>query len=449
MTAGSIALVGMAAASAQAQTITISVDATAPGAPIARVWDFHGFDEANYSTSAEGRALLDTLGRIDPTPPLVRTHFLLNTGNGTPSLKWGSTNVYTEDAAGNPVYSWTITDQIMDAVTRARCPSPRSPSCRRPCRRIRLRTRTAARTPATAAASTPPKDYDKWSELIKTWAAHLNSRYPNVAQSWLWELWNEPDLKSSYFHGTDADYEKLYDFTEAALHQVMPTAKLGGPAVAGAGSAMLGAFLKHCATGTNAVTGKTGTRLDLVSFHAKGGAATVSGHVELNMGHQLTLHQTGFSAVAAIPAYKQVPIYVTEADPEGCAACPLSSNAAEAYRLSPAYGAYVNRDVQADARARDVDGCQRRRPHHLGFHFSGDAVLRGISRPRNQRHRAAGAGRVPVAGRVDGRAPARHEQRRGDAGFDPGVQRARRGGRGRHGHARRRQGARARLESSR
>jgi xylan 1,4-beta-xylosidase len=340
MAAGALGLLGAAAGRAQAQSVAISVDATAPGAPIPHIWDFHGFDEVNYSTSAEGRALLNTLGQIDPTPPHIRMHFLLNTGDGTPALKWGSTNVYTEDAAGNPVYSWTITDQIMDAVTGAGglsfteiafMPQALSPHP------------TPYQNSSTYASDSgsfyPPSDYANWGDLISTWARHLNSRYPNVAQSWLWELWNEPDL--SYFHGTAAEYEKLYDYTEAALHQVIPTAKLGGPAVASSGSSLLSSFLQHCANGTNAVTGKTGTRLDLVSFHAKGGATIVNGHVEMNMGQQLSLHRTGFSAVAAVPAFKQLPIYVSEADPDGCAACPVSSTPADAYRLYPAYGAYV------------------------------------------------------------------------------------------------------------
>lgn len=327
---------------AYAQTsaaVNISVDATAPGPAIERVWPFHGYDEVNYSTTAEGRSLLGTLATIDSASAHVRTHFLLNTGDGTPSLKWGSTNVYTEDASGNPVYSWTITDGIMDAITGsgafpfaeiAFMPEALSPHP------------TPYQNSSTYATDSgsfyPPKDYTKWSSLISTWSAHLNSRYPNVAGSWLWELWNEPDI--SYFHGTLADYEKLYDTTEAALHGVMATAQLGGPAVANANGTFLPQFLQHCASGTNAVTGKKGTRLDLVTFHAKGGAAIVDGHVELNLGHQLTLHQSGFSAVAGVAAFKHLPIYITEADPDGCAACPVSMTPADAYRLSPAYGAY-------------------------------------------------------------------------------------------------------------
>ena len=110
--------------------------------------------------------------------------------------------------------------------------------------------------------------------------------------------------------------------------------------MAGAGSAFLRQFLQHCATGTNAVTGETGTRLDLVTFHAKGGVAIVGDHVQMDLGTQLRLHRAGFDAVAAFSPFKQTPIYITEADPDGCAACPASTMPADAYRNSTAYGAY-------------------------------------------------------------------------------------------------------------
>ncbi|HMC93910.1 MAG TPA: hypothetical protein VKO16_03980, partial [Polyangia bacterium] len=327
---------------ARAQTptaVNISVDGTAAGTPLERVWPFHGYDEVNYSTTPEGQALLKTLAAIHTAPVRIRTHFLLNTGDGTPSLKWGSTNVYTEDAGGNPVYSWTLMDGIMDAITGAGA---------FPLTEIGFMPEALSTHPTPymntgvyaldGGCFYPPKDYTKWGALITAWATHVNGRYPNVAASWLWELWNEPD--NDYWHGTFAEYAKLYDYTEAALHGVLPTAQIGGPAVASAGSSFLPQLLQHCATGVNAVTGKVGTRLDLISFHAKGGSSITGGHVEMNLGNQLRLHRTGFTAVASVPAYKQTPIYITEADPDGCAACPISMTPADAYRNSPAYGAY-------------------------------------------------------------------------------------------------------------
>jgi len=340
--AGAAAALLLAATGAPAQaagTVTISVDATAGGAPLERIWPFHGWDEVNDTTQPEGQALLAAIVAAHTAPVHVRNHFLLNTGDGTPSLKWGSTNVYTEDAAGTPVYDWRLTDGILDTITGTGAfpfvelgfmpealsshPTPYMNS---------------SSTALDGGCFYPPADYAKWDDLIRTWATHASQRYPDAAATWLWELWNEPDI--AYWNGTLADYEKLYDTTEAALHQVLPDAPLGGPAVAGAGGLFLTQFLKHCATGTNAVTGATGTRLDLVTFHAKGGVEVAGDHVEMNLGSQLRQHQAGFNAVAAVPAFTQTPIYVTEADPDGCAACPASSIPADAYRLSPAYGAY-------------------------------------------------------------------------------------------------------------
>ncbi len=324
---------------AQAQTVSVSVDATAAGTPLERVWPYHGYDEVNYSTTPEGEALLKALATAHTAPVHVRSHFLLNTGDGVGSLKWGSTNVYTEDAAGNPVYSWTIMDGIMDAVTGAGAfPFTEIGFMPEALSTHPTPYQNTAVTTLDGGCFYPPTDYTKWGNLITAWATHVNGRYPNVATSWLWELWNEPD--NSYWHGTFAEYAKLYDYTEAAIHGVLPTAQLGGPAVASASSSYVSQLLQHCATGSNAVTGKTGTRLDLISFHAKGGTTVTGGHVEMNLGHQLSLHQTGFKQVTAVAAYKQTPIYITEADPDGCAACPATSTPADAYRYSPAYGTY-------------------------------------------------------------------------------------------------------------
>jgi xylan 1,4-beta-xylosidase len=323
---------------APASSVNVSVDATAAGTPLKPVWAFHGYDEVNYTTLPEGKTLLAAITAAHAAPVHVRNHFLLNSGDGTPALKWGSTNVYSEDA-GNPVYSWSLTDQILDTITSLGA---------LPFVEIAFMPEALSAHPTPYQNSNsmaldggsfyPPNDYGKWGSLIRAWAAHAKDRYPNVEASWLWELWNEPDI--GYWNGTFEEYAKLYDYTEAALHDVLPKALLGGPAVAGAGSSFLRQFLEHCASGTNAVTGQTGTRLDLVSFHAKGGVAISDAHVQMNLGNQLRLHRAGFSAVKAFPEFERTPIYITEADPDGCAACPASSRPANAYRNSTAYGAY-------------------------------------------------------------------------------------------------------------
>jgi xylan 1,4-beta-xylosidase len=331
--------VGARSATAQTEArVTIEVDATAAGTPLERVWAYYGYDEPNYTTAPEGRDLIRALSAAHSAPVHLRTHFLFNTGDGTPAMKWGSTNVYTEDADGNPIYDYTLIDAIMDATVDAGA---------FPLVEIGFMPEALSTQPNPYRNSDtyaldggcfyPPRNYEKWGALVTAYATHVKERYPGAESNWQWELWNEPDLP--YWQGTFEEYARLYDYTEAALHSVFPSASLGGPAVAGASSIFLSDFLEHCASGTNAVTGQTGTRLDMLSFHAKGSVAITSGHVQMNLGNQLRLHRIGFEAVKR-SALAQTPIVISEADPDGCAACPVSTTPANAYRNSPAYGAY-------------------------------------------------------------------------------------------------------------
>jgi xylan 1,4-beta-xylosidase len=334
-----LACAGAKAPDKERVTVDISVDATVTGASLERVWAFHGYDEINYTTTPEGQALLGKLAAAHSAPVHVRNHFLFNTGDGTPGLKWGSTNVYGQDAAGGPTYDWTLSDEILDAMTGAGAfPLVELGFMPQALSSHPQPYRNASSLGLNGGCFYPPNDYDKWAALVQAWATHANERYPNVAQDWPWELWNEPD--SGYWHGTFEEYAKLYDYTEAALHDAIPAAALGGPAVIAPDGAFLTQFLEHCAAGENAVTGERGTRLDLVTFHAKGGVAVEGDHVAMNLGNQLRLHRAGFRAVAAFPGFKQLPIYITEADPDGCAACPADFIAGSAYRTSTAYGAY-------------------------------------------------------------------------------------------------------------
>ena len=82
------------------------------------IWAWFGYDEPNYTYMKDGRKLLSELSALSPTPVYVRAHSLLCTGDGTAALKWGSTNAYTEDSNGNPVYNWRIIDSIFDTYVQ-------------------------------------------------------------------------------------------------------------------------------------------------------------------------------------------------------------------------------------------------------------------------------------------------------------------------------------------
>ena len=141
-----LAIVGALLASAAAlpaqEQVTIRVDASRPIGPLRAIWRFFGGDEPNYATMKDGQKLMADFGALRPKEVYFRTHNLLNTGDGTPALKWGSTDVYNEDAQGTPIYDWRILDKMFDsylergvrpyATTGSSCRAPivRTPACR-------------------------------------------------------------------------------------------------------------------------------------------------------------------------------------------------------------------------------------------------------------------------------------------------------------------------------
>jgi len=96
------------------QPVSVQVDAAKKMGPLRPVWAFFGHDEPNYTYMKDGKKLLSEIAALNAVPVYVRVHSLLVTGDGQAALKWGSTNAYTEDANGKPVYDWTITDRIFD-----------------------------------------------------------------------------------------------------------------------------------------------------------------------------------------------------------------------------------------------------------------------------------------------------------------------------------------------
>src|SRR5687768_11707278 len=101
-----------------APPVTVTVHADSAIGEIRPIWNYFGYDEAGTTLTREGRDLLDKLNALSHEPVRIRVHHLLTSGDGTLALKWSSTNVYTEDAAGKPVYDWTRLDAIMDELTR-------------------------------------------------------------------------------------------------------------------------------------------------------------------------------------------------------------------------------------------------------------------------------------------------------------------------------------------
>jgi xylan 1,4-beta-xylosidase len=335
----------------QGPAVAIAVHADQPRGEVRPIWRFFGYDEANYTYTTDGRELLSEIAALRPQPAYIRTHHLLTSGDGTPWLKWSSTGVYREDAGGQPVYHRDILERIFDTFRQRGLKPfvelgfmPQALSVKPQPYAIPTVTHGPPKDALRGGWTYPPKDYARWEALIEALAKHCAERYGHEeAASWFWELWNEPNI--AYWRGTPEEYNRLYDHTAAALKRVLPGARLGGPHVTGPGDQgaqrFLRQFIEHCLRGQNAVTGLTGTPLDLLAFHAKGGTAFVDGHVRMNLGNHLRHVDRGFAIVASYPELKGRPVILGESDPDGCAACSTRFFPQNGYRNGSQYASYT------------------------------------------------------------------------------------------------------------
>ena len=370
-----------------AENVSIDIDFKKQKGPLKPIWAYFGYDEPNYTYMKDGKKLLTEISKLSKVPVNVRAHSLLVTGDGVAALKWGSTNAYTEDEKGNPIYNWTIIDKIFDTyIERGMKPiaqigfMPQALSTHPEPYKHHWDPNTKYDEIFTGWAY-PPRDYVKFANLVFEWVKHSVARYgKSEVETWHWELWNEPDIP--YWKGTTEEYIKLYDYTADAVKRALPTAKVGGPETTGPGSKnaalFLRTFLKHIVSGKNYVTGKVGTPLDFISFHAKGQPNLVNGMVQMNMGKQLRDIDKGFEIVASYPTLKNLPIIIGESDPEGCAACSEDFNPQNAYRNGTMYSSYT-----AASYARKSDLAESRGVNLLGavtwaFEFEDQAWFRGF-----------------------------------------------------------------------
>lgn len=368
--------------------VTIQVDlAKKTTEPLKPIWAWFGYDEPNYTYMKDGKKLLTEISQLSAVPVFVRAHNLLTTGDGTAMLKFGSTNAYTEDANGKPIYYWKIVDSIFDTyIQRGMKPlaqvgfmpealsiNPQSDSTYTDPTRVKQKHYTGW--------NYPPKSYEKFAELVYQWVKHSVERYGRKeVESWYWELWNEPDI--SYWRGTMEEYFKLYDYTADAAKRALPTIRIGGPETTNPGSERAGnflkAFLEHVVNGKNYATGKKGSPIDFITFHAKGQPRVINDTVWMNVGVQLRHIDKGFQIVSSFPTLKNLPIIIGESDPEGCAACPADIYPNNGYRNGTLYSSYT-----AASFARKYDLAKNRGVNLLGavtwaFEFENQPWFRGF-----------------------------------------------------------------------
>ena len=398
-------------------SVSIQVDAGRELGRLRPFWRFFGADEPNYATMKDGRKLLKELGELTQGQTYFRAHNLLSSGDGTPALKWGSTGAYSQDAEGKPIYSWKILDEIFDTyLQRGVRPyveigfMPKDLSIK-PEPYQHSWTPSARYEEIYTGWAYPPKDYEKWGELVYQWASHCVSKYGAAeVEKWYWEVWNEPNI--GYWRGTRQEFLKLHDYAMAGVRKALPRARVGGPDVAGSGGAFTREFIEHCLRGTNYATGKVGTPLDFVAFHAKGAPRFVEGHVQVGMANQLRTIDDGFKLVASYPELKGVPVVIGESDPDGCAAC---QGPQLGYRNGTLYSSYTAASFAREHDLADKHGVNlegvltwafefENQPYFAGFRVLASNgidlpvlnVFRMFSRMSGQRIAATSDGAVPL-----------------------------------------------------
>ena len=162
--------------------------------------------------------------------------------------------LYDEDSQGQPVYNFSYVDQIYDGLLENHV---------RPFVELSFMPQKLAAEPSFQSFwykpnVSPPKDWNKWDDLISHFARHLIERYgiEEVSQ-WYFEVWNEPNLDFWAGQPKDQTYFKLYDSTARTLKQVDMRLRVGGPATAQA--AWVDRFIAHVA--------ENNVPIDFVSSH--------------------------------------------------------------------------------------------------------------------------------------------------------------------------------------
>jgi xylan 1,4-beta-xylosidase len=378
-----MAAAGVAAAQDSQRPVEIRVDLGKKVGRYEPIYRWFGYDEANYSTAANGRKLLGELHDMSPVPVYIRAHHLLTSGDGMPELKWSSTGVYREDPQGRPVYAWKILDGIFDAYKAAGVKPmvelgfmPKDLAAKLPGKPDQPYQMHFPGDVLGGASNNPPKDYAKWQRLVQAVVAHLVARYGrDEVLTWYFEVWNEPDI--AYWHGTAEEYYRLYDASVAGVRAALAGARVGGPATTGPGGGdksnsykMLRGFLEHVRD--------TKQPLDFISFHAKGRPKIVNGEVTMGLGYELRDVDEGFHLIAGFPEFRHLPVILSEADPEGCAACSAKMNPANAYRNGTLYPAYTAEAYARIFQLADEHGINLIAMLSWAFEFEGRDTFEGF-----------------------------------------------------------------------
>jgi xylan 1,4-beta-xylosidase len=158
-----------------------------------------------------------------------------------------------------------------------------------------------------------PGDYKEFYRVIQSFVNHWIDRYGiEEVKTWYFEIFNEPDMHISFVKNAYA-FNALYDYFEAAIHDINSDLIVGGPAVKQWNDAIcvFEQFIEHINNGLNYVSGKFGTRIDFISIHSKGGYPTINGP---DFNYMFDPIRKFASILEKYPKMKDVPFINDESD---------------------------------------------------------------------------------------------------------------------------------------
>ncbi|WP_416903401.1 GH39 family glycosyl hydrolase [Micromonospora echinospora] len=235
--------------------VRVTVDAAGTDGPVHRPWRrMIGAERLSHLLCADttggrpiGAEFTEALSIMhrDLGVETVRAHAILHDDVG----------VYRE-VDGRPVYDFSRVDEIYDTLLGLGL---------RPVVELSFMPADLAREPdrtvfAFDAIISPPRDWDRWADLVRALVTHLVDRYGLAeVRRWEFEVWNEANLEV-FWTGTREEYLRLYEVSARAVRDVDAALRVGGPGSAAA--AWNGALLDHVV--------RTGAPIDFLSTHTYG-----------------------------------------------------------------------------------------------------------------------------------------------------------------------------------
>lgn len=165
--------------------------------------------------------------------------------------------VYKEDSKGNPSFSWTYIDQVLDFLYEQKL---------RPFIELGFMPEQLASKHQYApylwrANVSFPKSISKWCMLVSEFIRHCLAKYgEEELEKWYFEIWNSPELTNIFWYESDEKFFEFFKETYFAIKKIFPPAKIGSPGVLPFNNYQwLEKFLDYCQ--------KNSIKIDFISTH--------------------------------------------------------------------------------------------------------------------------------------------------------------------------------------